>query len=274
MRKWKGFGPRCSGRRGIDPAADFGLGEGLRSKAPDRVSGSYATSLGQRSRFVWQRFSQRQRPCSSGGCTSKLAERPEDLGGHTSQCLPGTWSDTSKRRTIAFADINLEQRVPIGDRRRLGQLGPRSLDDVRGARSARWGTGLAEPNFPADVDQPRQIQLHSFGKSSCPDLGCSQHELYLKEEDIFDARLRQIGLTRGPHASAEDEEKAPSDTQTNYILVKPGFLNSAPGYILTRVVMLNPQGLKNRVLPVLFPVILTHQILIHFFPAASMFQRQ
>lgn len=134
----------------------------------------------------------------------------------------------------------LEQRVPIGDHRLLGQLGflaawgweqgglqsniqmqafcgrlmmfveQASLDN--GRTNLAWlMTGLVEPNFQQMSINRRRQSLTPFGKLPAP-TWVAANVSYLKDVDTFETRLRQIGLPKGPspvNPHAEDEDKAP-----------------------------------------------------------------
>ena len=134
----------------------------------------------------------------------------------------------------------LEQRVPIGDHRLLGQLGflaawgweqggmqsntqlqafcgrlmmfveQAALDG--GKTHLAWlMTGLVEPNFQQMSINRRRSSLTPFGRLPAP-TWVAANVSYLKDVDTFETRLRQIGLPKSfPPANppAEDEEKVP-----------------------------------------------------------------
>ena len=131
----------------------------------------------------------------------------------------------------------LEQRVPVGDHRLLGQLGylaswgweqadlqsnvqmqafcgrlmmfveQAALDG--GKTHLAWlMTGLAEPNFQQLAINKRRSSLTPFGRLPAP-TWVAANVSYLKDVDTFETRLRQIGLPKAPapNPTSENEEK-------------------------------------------------------------------
>ena len=186
-----------------------------------------------------KQFSQRQRLCSSRSVHQDLGGRPEDLRDHSSQCSPRTWSDPSKRRTIALEDLLRTEGSDwrssfVGSTRFPGSVGMgarwhavehptasflRSFDDVRGTSGIGWwqdSSGLAHDwagrtQFPTMSINRRRSSLTPFGRLPAP-TWVAANVSYLKDVDTFETRLRQIGLPKSfPPANppAEDEEKVP-----------------------------------------------------------------